>query len=124
MTQVLSIIESSMFPNCEALLQQLSYTETRVNSMRKAISKIKSTQFGYVLCEFSYGYGNDYAGVTVSNLDVMLYSLQKYSPDSKVVVVVDKSEKKYIEKLTALFSIHAILIYPYASLNDLKEALS
>ncbi len=121
---VLSIIETSMSPNCAPLYQQLKYSETRVSSMRKAISKIKTTRFDYIVCEFAYGYGNDYAGVTVSNLDVMLYSLQKYSPDTKVVVIVDKSEQQYIEKLTALFSIHAVLVYPEADLNDLGEALT
>ena len=124
MTKVLSIIESGMSPNCGHLYQQLGYTETHVNSMRKAISKIKSNVFDYIVCEFAYGYGNDYAGVTISNLDVMLYSLQKYSADTRVVVIVDKAEQQYIHKLTDLFKIHTVLIYPEASLNDIGEALT
>jgi len=124
MTKVLSIIESSMSPNCENLYKQLGYSETRVNSMRKAINNIKTTNFDYIVCEFAYGFGNDYAGVTVSNLDVMLYSLQKYSPDTKVVMVVDQSEQQYVSKLTDLFSIHAALVYQKITMNDLKEALT
>ena len=113
-----------MSPNCDALFQQMGHAETRVSSMRRGIGEIKNTAFDYIICEFAYGYGNDYAGVTVSNLDVMLYSLQKYSPDTKVVVVVDKSEQQYIEKLTDLFSIHAVLVYPDFNLKDMQDALS
>ncbi len=124
MSKVLSIIESSLSPNCEALYRQLNYTETRVNSMRKGIAEIKKTAFDYIVCEFAYGYANDYAGVTVSNLDVMLYSLQKYSPDTKVVVIVEKDEKQYISKLTDIFDIHAVLIYQETNMEDLAKALT
>ncbi len=92
--------------------------------MRKAISKIKASVFDYIVCEFAYGYGNDYAGVTISNLDVMLYSLQKYSPDTRVVVIVGKAEQQYIHKLTDLFNIHAVLIFPEANMNDIGEAVT
>ena len=92
--------------------------------MRKGIAKIKTTKFDYIVCEFAYGYANDYAGVTVSNLDVMLYSLQKYSPDTRVVVMVDKSEKQYIVKLTEIFKIHAVLVYQETNMNDLADAVT
>lgn len=124
MPKVLSIIESALSPNCEDLYQELNYSEVRVHTMRKGIAQIKSTRFDYIVCEFAYGYANDYAGVTVSNLDVMLYSLQKYSPDTKVVVMVDKSEKQYISKLTDLFDIHAVIIYQESDMNDLMTAVT
>ncbi len=119
----LCIAESGLLPDCQAVFGQLGISETRVNSMRKAINQLKSSAFDYVLCEFEYGYGNDYAGVTISNLDVMLYSLQKYSPDSRVIVVVQKEEMPYIDKLTALFRIHAVLQYPVAT-DELRAALT
>ena len=124
MIKVLSIIESSLSPNCVELYKKLEYSETRVNSMRKGIAKIKTTKFDYIVCEFAYGYANDYAGVTVSNLDVMLYSLQKYSPDTRVVVMVDKSEKQYIVKLTEILNIHAVLVYQETNMNDLADAVT
>lgn len=109
---LLSINESAMLPDCTSVLAALGIGETRVSSMRKAIAQLKTQAFDFVLCEFEYGYGNDYAGVTISNLDVMLYSLQKYSPDSRVIVVAQKEEMQYIDKLTALFPIHRILTSP------------
>ena len=121
---VLSIIESALSPNCESLYQQLGYQESRVNSMRKALSDIKKTNYDYIVCEFLYRYGTDYAGCTVSNLDVLLASLQKYSPDTKVVVIADKSEQEYISKLTDQFDVHEVLIYQDSDLNDMKRAVT
>ena len=80
--------------------------------MRKAISALKSDTPDYVVAEFFYGYGNNYAGVNVSNLDVFLYSLQKYAPDARVIVLVDRRERQFVEKLSALFSLHAVLRQP------------
>jgi len=80
--------------------------------MRKAISALKDDTPDYVVAEFFYGYGNNYAGVNVSNLDVFLYSLQKYAPDARVVVLVDRHERPFVEKLSALFPLHAVLQHP------------
>ena len=80
--------------------------------MRKAISALKNDTPDYVVAEFFYGFGNNYAGVNVSNLDVFLYSLQKYAPDARVIVLVDRRERQFVEKLSALFSLHAVLTNP------------
>ena len=80
--------------------------------MRKAISALKDETPDYVVAEFFYGYGNNYAGVNVSNLDVFLYSLQKYAPEARVVVLVDRHERQFVEKLSALFPLHAVLQHP------------
>ena len=89
--------------------------------MRKALALLKSREFDYIVAEFFYGYGNNYAGVNISNLDVMLYSLQKYSPDTRVIVLVDKSECEYVDKLNEIFPIHAVLQYPVGE-ADIKQA--
>jgi hypothetical protein len=62
-----------------------------------------------------YRHGSDYAGCTISNLDVMLASLQKYSPDARVIALVDKTEQH--------FSLHAALLYPVDP-ETMKQALS
>jgi len=64
------------------------------------------------VAEFFYGYGNNYAGVNISNLDVLLYSLQKYSADSKVIVLVDKEEFKYVDKLNNIIKLHDVFKFP------------
>ncbi len=123
MTTLLSIIESAAHPNFTSLYKQLGITETKLNSMRKALASLKSQQFGYIVAEFFYGYGNNYAGVNISNLDVMLYSLQKYSPNTRVIVLVDKTEREYVDKLNEIFPIYAVLQYPVGEV-DIRQLLS
>ena len=113
MSQTLfSIIESATHPNLSPLYQRLGIYETKLTSMRKVMSVLKKQQPDFIVAEFFYGYGNNYAGVNISNLDVMLYSLQKFSPDTRVVVLVDKSERQYVDKLNEIFPIHAVVQSP------------
>jgi len=107
-----SIVESPLHPDFSALYKRLGIEESRFSSMRKAISALKTQTPDLVVAEFIYGYGNNYAGVNVCNLDVFLYSLQKYSGNTGIIVLVDKSEYQYIEKLAVLFPLHAVLQYP------------
>ena len=119
---LLSIVESAAHPNFSGTFRQLGLVETRLNSMRKAIATLKNQSFDYIVAEFFYGYGNNYAGVNISNLDVMLYSLQKYSPESRVIVLVDKSERVYADKLNEMFPLHAVLQYPVSE-ADIRQVL-
>lgn len=109
---VFSIIESPLHPNFIDLYQSLGIENVQFNSMRKAISHLKKQQPDFVVADFLYGYGNNYAGVNVSNLDVFLHSLQKYAPDAKIIVMVEKEELKHVDKLAKLFNLHAVLKYP------------
>ncbi|MCK5479636.1 MAG: hypothetical protein KAJ06_00765 [Gammaproteobacteria bacterium] len=107
-----SIVESPAHPDFSRLYRQLDIREVKLASMRKAISALKNDTPDYVVAEFFYGYGNNYAGVNVSNLDVFLYSLQKYAPEARVIVLVDRRERQFVEKLSALFALHAVLQQP------------
>jgi hypothetical protein len=123
MSSLLSIIESNMHPNFGALYQRLGIEENKAGSIRKAISLLKNQQPDFIVCEFFYGYGNNYAGVNISNLDVLLSTLQKYSPESKVIVIVEKSEHQYADKLNELLPLHAVFIYP-AKEKEMEQLLS
>ena len=112
MKTLFSIIESSGHPNASELYESLGIKETKITSMRKTIAALKKQQPDYIVAEFFYGYGNNYAGVNISNLDVLLYSLQKYSEHTRVIVLVDKSEFKYVDKLNEIISLHDILKFP------------
>ena len=107
-----SIIESPLHPDFSEVYQHAGIQEVKLRSTRKAISELKKQTPDYVVAEFFYGYGNNYAGVNISNLDVFLYSLQRYAPQAQVIVMVDKSERQYVDKLQELFSLHAILQHP------------
>lgn len=121
-TALLSIVESPTHPNLTGYYKQLGIQETRLNSMRKALASLKSQHFDFIVAEFFYGYGSNYAGVNISNLDVMLYSLQKYSPDTRVIVLVDKTERVYVDKLNDMFPLHAVLQLPVSE-HDMKQVL-
>jgi len=107
-----SIIESPLHPDFSEVYQRAGIQEVKLRSTRKAISELKKQTPDYVVAEFFYGYGNNYAGVNISNLDVFLYSLQRYAPQARVIVIVDKSERQYVNKLQDLFSLHAVLQHP------------
>jgi hypothetical protein len=121
-TTLLSIIESPGHPNLAAAYQHLGISEIRVNSMRKALTLLKTQPFDFIVAEFFYGYGSNYAGVNISNLDVMLYSLQKYAPETRVIVLVEKSECEYVDKLNEIFPLHAVLQYPVPE-RDIAQVL-
>lgn len=107
-----SVIESPTHPNFSALYRRLKINELKFNSMRKAIAQLKKEKPDYIVAEFSYGYSNNYAGVNVSNLDVLLASLRKYAPQARAIVMVHKYEHQYVGKLEALFPLYAVLQYP------------
>lgn len=119
---LLSIIESTAHPNFTDLYNELAIQESKINSMRKAIASLKKQQPDFIVAEFFYGYGNNYAGVNISNLDVLLYSLQKYSVDSKVIVLVDKNEFQYVDKLNKIITLHDVLKFPVMK-HQLRESL-
>ena len=118
-----SIIESSLHPNFSELYKALRFNEIKINSMRKAIAALKKQQPDFIVAEFFYGYGNNYAGVNISNLDVLLYSLQKYSADTKVIVLVDKDEYKYVDKLNRIIKLHDTLKFPINN-KQLQKSLT
>lgn len=120
---LLSIKETPIHPDFSAIYSSLGITETTATSMRKALAAIKKQPFDFIVCEFMYRYGSDYAGCTISNLDVMLASLQKYSPDTRVIALVDKTEQQFIAKLTEHFPLHAALVYP-ENPETMQQALS
>lgn len=123
MPTLFSIIESSLHPNFIELYNELGIKNTQLNSMRKAIAKLKTSRPDYIVVEFFYGYGNNYAGVNISNLDVLLYTLQKYSPETRVIVIVNKTERQYVDELNKILPLHAVLQQPATKLQ-MKNLLS
>jgi len=108
---ILSIIESPTHPKLSSLYEKIGAREIKVNSTRNAIKALKAHRPDFIVAEFFYGYGNNYAGVNVSNLDVLLSSLPKYSADTKTIVFVDKEESQYVEKLHELYPLHAAFLH-------------
>lgn len=120
---VLSLIESPTYPKLSDLYARLGIREIQVNTSRKAISVLKKEQPDFIVAEFFYGYGNNYAGVNVCNLDVLLSSLPKYSPDTKTIVFVQKDEVQYVQKLHELYPLHGVFLHATPD-SAIEEVLS
>ena len=112
MPLIFSIAESPAHPDYSFLYRRLGLDHERLDSMRKAMAALKKSRPDFVVAEFFYGFGNNYAGVNVSNLDVFLHSLRRYAPEAKVIVLVDKSEAQFVDKLAALFPLYEVIVQP------------
>lgn len=119
---VISIIESMMFPDFSALYQRKGLTELRVNSVRKAVTLVKKQPINYIVVEFFYAYSTNYSGIYKSNIEVLLVSLFKYSPNTKVIVLAKKKEIQFLHVLDAVdYPVHGVLQLPTTSVQ--MEAL-
>jgi hypothetical protein len=121
-TLLFSIIESPGHPSLTELYQRRDIQEVRLPSIRKAIQALQRQRPDYVVAEFFYGYGNNYAGANLGNLDVLLASLQKYAPEARVIVMVDRQDRKYANLLAERYPVHAVLVQP-VGVADVDAAL-
>lgn len=112
MKTLFSLIQSSFPSDFPGLFQELGIVAERFDSARNLHRVLQKRAPDFFVGEFVYGWGNDYAGATVSNLDVTLRTLQCAAPKAKVIVVMQPAEAPHIGKLRELFSIHAVLKYP------------
>ena len=116
MTTVFSIIESPGHPRLDALYQRLGITQVKLASQRKALQALKHAapdrRPDWVVAEFFYGFGNNYAGANVCNLDVFLASLRRLAPAARVIVLVSKEQTGYVPLLAERFPLHAVLTLP------------
>lgn len=112
MDTILSIRETPRHPKFAALYEELELEHEEVSSVRRANQYLKKNCPNWIVAEFFYGYGSNYSGVHISNLDMLFVSLQKQACDAKVIALVDKEEKKFIGKLEQLYPLHHYLTYP------------
>lgn len=110
---IYSVIESRTHPFLSAVYKKCGLEELCFKSMRKVMAKLKKEPPDYIAVEFFYGFGNNYAGINSSNIDVLLYSLQRYSPNTKVIIFVDKDQRQYVDKLNDIMPLHAVLTRPF-----------
>jgi hypothetical protein len=107
-----SIVESPAHPNLSGLYRRLGIEELRLPSQRKAVQALRSRPPDWVVAEFFYGFGNNYAGANLSNLDVFLGSLQRYASGARVIVLVSKDQRAYVDLLAERFPLHGVLVQP------------
>jgi hypothetical protein len=75
------------------------------------------------MVEFFYAYSTNYSGIYKSNIEVLLVSLGKYSPNTKVIILAKKTEIKFIHVLNAVdYPLHGVLQLP-TSLAKVEEII-
>lgn len=112
MKTLYTLIQSPLPAQLSAVYQELGITAERFDSARNLHRAIQKQPPNFFVGEFIYGWGNDYAGNTVSNLDVTLRTLQAAAPQAKIIVVLQPSEEEHIGKLLDFFTVHAVLKLP------------
>jgi hypothetical protein len=122
MKTLYSLIASPFAAHFPSLYQELGIAAERFDSARNLHRALKKQKPDVFVGEFIYAWGNDYAGNTLSNLDVTLRTLQAVAPRAKVIVVMQPGEEAHIGKLLALFPVHAVLKYPIAE-EQMRAAL-
>jgi len=112
MKTLFSLIESPFATDFSALYQKLGIVAERVDTARNLHRALQKQPPDFFVGEFIYGWGNNYAGANVSNLDVTIRALQRFAPQAKMIVFLHPREEPHIGKLLELFPIHAVLTYP------------
>ena len=112
MPTLFSLIESPFPPDFSALYQELGIVAERFDTARNLHRALQKQPPDFFVGEFVYGWGNNYAGANVSNLDVTIRTLQRFAPQAKVIVFMQAREEPHIGKLLELFPIHAVLTDP------------
>ncbi len=112
MKTLFSLVESPFHPDFAALYRKLGIAAQRFDSARNLHRALQKQPPDFFVGEFIYGWGNNYAGANVSNLDVTIRTLQRFAPQAKVIVFMHPREEDHIGKLLELFPLHAVLSYP------------
>ncbi len=122
MKTLYALVASPFAAHFPELYQELGIAAERFDSARNLHRALKNQLPDFFVGEFVYAWGNDYAGNTLSNLDVTLRTLQAKAPQAKVIVVMQPGEAAHIGKLLEVFPVHAVLQYPIAE-DQMRAAL-
>lgn len=107
-----SIVESPAHPNLSDLYARQGFEEVRLASQRKALAELKRRPPAVVVAEFIYAFSTYYQATNISNLDVLLQSLVKYAPATRVIVLVNKADRERVQPLQAIHPLQAVLTLP------------
>lgn len=112
MKTLYALVASPFATHFPSLYEELGIQAERFDSARNLHRALKQQVPDFFVGEFIYAWGNDYAGNTISNLDVTLRTLQAVAPRARIIIVMQPSEAAHIGKLLDLFTVHAVLKYP------------
>lgn len=120
---LLSIVEMGGYPDFTSLYRRAGYHPEKVHSIRKAQAWLKKNQPDLVVTEFHF---DPELRDRMSNLESLLAGLQRFAPEAKVVVFIEKSHRARLEKVRARYAVQGALDYPIneSSLEKLLNEIS
>ena len=119
MTKLMFIVDQGGVPVYSPDYEKLGLEVIVVQSMRKALSKLKSEKPDIICTELNYDPGfRD----RVSNLEPLLAKLQSTSPDTRVIVFLEREHESNLNRLKERFSIFDALYYPL-QMEDILDSL-
>jgi hypothetical protein len=109
---LLDIVESPLHPDLDSVCRELGIRREVFTLQRKAMQRLKRAAPDVVAADFFYGYGNNYAGANVSNLDVLLRSAERFAPAARLLIFVEPAQGAHLPHLEALFRLDAVVTLP------------
>ncbi|MGA7801128.1 MAG: hypothetical protein WCC36_09985 [Gammaproteobacteria bacterium] len=119
---LLTYTETLAVPDLADLYSRLGIEVVRVDSVRKALAAVKRAPPDFILAEFVYAWGNNYASCQIGNLDSLLASLPKYAPKARVILFAQRAELAQARRLGTFYPLHGILPLP-ASADEVMALL-
>jgi AmiR/NasT family two-component response regulator len=105
---LLAIIELGGYPDFRALYERAGYTVETVNSVRKAITLLKTLQPDVIVAEFNYQ--SDFRDRT-SSLESLLATMQRL-PNTRLIIFYEREFAHQLTRVTSRFPVHATLTFP------------
>lgn len=104
----MSIIELGGYPNFSSLYQQAGFQPQMVQTMRKALRQLKSSQPDVIVAEFNFQ--SDFRDRT-SSLESLLAMVQRM-PDTQVIIFYEQEFRSQLQKVLDRFAVAAIFAFP------------
>lgn len=108
-SQLLAIVEMGDYPDFTSLYQAKGFSPEKVHSMRKAQAWLKKNSPAIVVTEFHF---DPDLRDRMSNLESLFATLQRYAPETKVIVFIEKKHRPRLQGVEARYPVYAALDYP------------
>ncbi|MCB1761397.1 MAG: hypothetical protein KDI68_16625 [Gammaproteobacteria bacterium] len=106
---LLSIVELGGYPDFTPLYRRLGYRAEKLHSVRKAQAWLKRNSPAVVVAEFHF---DPELRDRMSNLESLLATLQRFSPQSRVLVFIERGHRQRLAQVEARFPLLGALDYP------------
>jgi hypothetical protein len=106
---LLAIVEMGGYPDFTGLYRRTGFRAEKLHSMRKAQGWLKKNRPLVVVTEFHF---DPELRDRMSNLESLMATLQRYCPDTRVIVFIEPSHRTRLDKVRERFTIFGALDYP------------